>query len=229
MRLRLVLLVIAGCDAGVPPTPPKPAPRAIDAAPIDAAPIDRTVRPPTRADLATYLRDIPGTGAVVATIATSRGTMHCELFADRAPITVANFIGLATGKKPWMHAATHEVEVGVRFYDGLTFHRVIPDFMIQGGDPDGRGTGGPGYTFRDEPTAGAFDPGTLAMANAGPDTNGSQFFIMDGTAERLSSHYTLFGHCDDLDVVKRIARVPRNPSDMPLDPVVISSITFERR
>jgi peptidyl-prolyl cis-trans isomerase A (cyclophilin A) len=226
VRLSLLLALTAACDAGVPP--PKPAPPPAPLKPIDAPPLDRTVRPPTRADLDVYLKAIPGPGDVVATIQTSEGTLHCDLFPDRAPITVANFIGLAMGKKAWMNPSTGDVEVGKPFYDGLTFHRVISDFMIQGGDPAGRGTGGPGYSFDDEPTKGAFGPGTLAMANAGPNTNGSQFFIMDSTRADLSGHYTLFGHCANLDVVKRIARVPRDGSDKPTSPVTITKVSFSR-
>jgi peptidyl-prolyl cis-trans isomerase A (cyclophilin A) len=232
MRLALACFVLSACDAGVPP--PKPAPKPAPAPPpkpIDAPPLDLSVRPPTKADLDVYLKAIPGPGDVVATIQTSEGTLHCDLYPDRAPITVANFIGLAMGMKAWLNpegGRTGRVEFGKPFYDGLTFHRVISDFMIQGGDPEGRGTGGPGYSFDDEPTDGAFGPGTLAMANAGPNTNGSQFFIMDGTRGDLSGHYTLFGHCADLDVVKRIARVPRNGNDKPTSPVTITKVSFSR-
>jgi peptidyl-prolyl cis-trans isomerase A (cyclophilin A) len=225
MRLALACLVLAACDAGVPP--PKPAPPPPKPKPIDAPPLDHTVRPPTRADLDVYLKAIPGPGDVTTTIQTSEGTLHCDLFSDRAPITVANFIGLATGMKAWMNLKG-DVESGKPFYDGLTFHRVIADFMIQGGDPEGRGAGGPGYKFDDEPTSGAFGPGALAMANAGPNTNGSQFFIMDGTRGDLSGHYTLFGRCADLDVVRRIARVPRDPSDRPTSPVTITKVSFSK-
>lgn len=228
MRLALLLVLTAACDAGVPP--PKPAPKPAPK-PIDAPPLDRTVRPPTKSDLDVYLKAIPGRGDVVATIWTNEGAVHCDLYPDRAPITVANFIGLAIGMKAWMNPQG-SVEVGKPFYDGLTFHRVIPDFVIQGGDPEGRGTGGPGYTFDDEPTDGPFDPGTLAMANAGSSaghgTNGSQFFITDGTQKHLSGHYNLFGHCGDLDVVKRIARVPRDAGDRPTSPVTIIRVTFSR-
>jgi peptidyl-prolyl cis-trans isomerase A (cyclophilin A) len=228
VRLALVL-VLAACDAGVPP--PKPAPPPPKPKPIDAPPLDHTVRPPTKADLDVYLKTIPGPGDVTATIRTSEGTLHCFLYPERAPITVANFIGLATGMKAWMNPKG-TVEVGKPFYDGLTFHRVIPNFMIQGGDPDGRGTGGPGYAFDNEATDGAFGPGTLAMANAGTagghGTNGSQFFIMDGTRSDLSATYTMFGHCADLDVVKRIAGVPRNQNDKPTSPVTIINVAFSR-
>jgi peptidyl-prolyl cis-trans isomerase A (cyclophilin A) len=226
VRLAL-LLVLTACDAGVPAPKPAPAPAPKPPPKPDAAPLDRTVRPPTKADLDVYLKAIPGPGDLAATIRTSEGTLHCHLFPETAPITVANFIGLAMGKKAWMDPKG-DVEVGKPFYDGLTFHRVIPDFMIQGGDPAGRGTGGPGYSFEDEPTQGAFGPGTLAMANAGANTNGSQFFIMDSTRGDLSGHYTLFGHCVDLDVVKRIARVPRDHSDKPTSPVTILDVTISR-
>jgi peptidyl-prolyl cis-trans isomerase A (cyclophilin A) len=221
VRLAL-LLVLTACDAGVPPPKPAPPPK-----PIDAPPLDRTVRPPTKADLDVYLKAIPGPGDVLATIRTSEGTLHCDLFPDRAPIAVANFIGLATGKKAWTNPKG-DVESGKPFYDGLTFHRVIPDFMIQGGDPEGRGIGGPGYKFDDEVTNAAFGPGTLAMANAGPNTNGSQFFIMENTRGDLAPHHTVFGHCAELDVVKRIARVPRDQGDRPKSQVTITKITFSR-
>ena len=187
------------------------------------------MRPPVRADLDRYLEAIPGTGALVATFTTSQGAIRCDLFPEHAPITVANFVGLATGQKPWKHPETGTTELGKHFYDGLIFHRVIPGFMIQGGDPLGRGMGGPGYSFADEPTEGPFGPGTLAMANAGPNTNGSQFFIMDATRADLSGHYTLFGHCGDAEVVKKIANVPRGPSDKPTTDVTITSVTFSRR
>src|SRR4051812_13974101 len=138
------------------------------------------VRPPDITDLGTYTRAIKGKGALIATITTSQGTLHCQLFDDKAPATVANFVGLATGQKPWTDPRTGKTVHGKPFYDGLTFHRVIPRFMIQGGDPLNNGTGGPGYHFDDEvaPELG-HQPGTLAMASAGPGTgtNGSQFFI----------------------------------------------------
>ena len=227
MRLAL-LLVLTACDAGVPAPKPAPKPAPVPAPkPPDAAPLDRTVRPPTKADLDVYLNAIPGPGDLAATIRTSEGTLHCQLSPETAPITVANFIGLAMGKKAWMDPKG-DVEVGKPFYDGLTFHRVIPDFMIQGGDPAGRGSGGPGYSFEDEPTRGAFGPGTLAMANAGRNTNGSQFFIMENTRGDLAPHHTVFGHCAELDVVKRIARVPRDQSDRPKSQVTITKITFSR-
>ena len=187
------------------------------------------VRPPDAADLAIYTKAIKGKGALIATIATNQGTIHCQLFDDKAPIAVANFIGLATGQKPWTDPQSGKTIRGKPFYDGLVFHRVIPHFMIQGGDPLGAGTGGPGYTFEDElPPDLTHKPGTLAMANAGPSTNGSQFFIDEIEATWLNNHFTIFGQCKEVDVVTRIASVPRGPNDKPDSPVTISRITIAR-
>lgn len=186
------------------------------------------VRPPDSADLATYTRAIKGKGALIATIATSQGTLHCQLFDDKAPAAVANFVGLATGKKAWTNPATHQAEVGKPFYDGLTFHRVIPQFMIQGGDPLGKGSGGPGYEFGDEVNNGlAMKPGTLAMANAGPGTNGSQFFITEIGPDWLNNHHTIFGQCKEIDLVKKITAL-RGPGDRPTTPVTINKVTISK-
>lgn len=204
------------------PSQPKPAP---NQEPAKAATVDRAqgeVRAPTAADLAEYTKDIPGNGKLMATFETSHGAIHCELFPDRAPMTVANFVGLATGKKAWQNPKTGAVETGKPFFDGLIFHRVIADFMIQGGDPLGRGVGGPGYQFGDEVSANdAMVPGTLAMANAGPGTNGSQFFITEIGPEWLNGKHTIFGKCAELDVVKKIARVPQNPQNKPDEPITM--------
>ena len=187
------------------------------------------IRSPASGDLASFTRGLPGKGPFVATIATNHGTLHCELFDQAAPATVANFIGLATGQKPWTDPRTGKVVKGRPFYDGLVFHRVIPGFMIQGGDPLGTGTGGPGYSFRDELTPGLHhEPGTLAMANAGPGTNGSQFFIDEVQASWLDGHHTIFGRCREVAVVKAIAAVPRDPSDHPSSPVVITHVGVAR-
>ncbi len=188
------------------------------------------VRPPDSSDLATYTRAIRGKGALIATIATSQGALHCQLFDDKAPVTVANFIGLATGQKPWTDPRTGKTVRGKPFYDGLSFHRVIPRFMIQGGDPLNNGTGGPGYQFDAEVAPDlTHQPGTLAMANAGPGTrtNGSQFFIDEVEASWLKG-YTIFGRCKEVDVVSRIAGVPRGAADRPEIPVAITRITIAR-
>ncbi|MGA3263794.1 MAG: peptidylprolyl isomerase [Terracidiphilus sp.] len=161
---------------------------------------------------------------------TSMGRITCQLFQRQAPKAVANFIGLAEGTKDWTDPATRTVEHNKPYFDGTTFHRVIPDFMIQGGDPTGTGMGNPGYRFDDEFDAHLnFDkPGRLAMANSGPNTNGSQFFITEAPTSFLNQHYTLFGQCDEasVQVVKAIARVPRNSQDKPLTPVVLNKVTI---
>lgn len=187
------------------------------------------IRPPDAADLATYTKALKGKGALVATIATTQGTLHCQLFDDKAPIAVANFIGLATGQKPWVDPRTGKTMRNKPFYDGLGFHRVIPNFMIQGGDPLGVGSGGPGYTFDDEivPEL-THKPGTLAMANAGPRTNGSQFFLDQVEARWLNNRHTIFGECKEIDVITKIANVPRGAQDKPEVPVTITKITIAR-
>jgi len=166
----------------------------------------------------------------VAVIDTTVGKLTCTLFPDKAPIGVANFIGLATGKKDWVDPRSGKKMHGVPLYDGTIFHRVIPDFMIQGGDPMGTGTGTPGFDFKNETSADLkFDrPGRLAYANAGPDTNGSQFFITEVPYPSLNGGYTIFGQCDDASValVKQIARMGRDSNDRPYKPVKITHITI---
>ncbi len=162
-----------------------------------------------------------------AVIETSAGSIHCTLFPDKAPIGVANFIGLATGTKEWKDPKTGQTMKGVPLYNGTIFHRVIPNFMIQGGDPIGTGTGDPGYKFKNEVSPGlTFDQaGRLAYANAGPDTNGSQFFITEVPTQYLDGKYTIFGQCQDIDVVKKIARLAADPrTDRPYDPPKIVRI-----
>jgi peptidyl-prolyl cis-trans isomerase A (cyclophilin A) len=147
-----------------------------------------------------------------AVFATAYGKITCTLDWKHAPATVANFMKLAFNG----------------FYNGLTFHRVIPGFMIQGGDPNGNGTGGPGYEFADEiaPDLSFDHPGVLAMANRGKNTNGSQFFITDAEARHLDQTSTIFGTCDHPDVVHAIASVPRASNDRPIEPVVMT-VTLE--
>jgi peptidyl-prolyl cis-trans isomerase A (cyclophilin A) len=209
--------------------PGKPAGEAAAPAAPPAAGNDATVRAPTAADLATYTKDLSGNGPLTATIDTSLGAFHCELFADKAPMTVANFIGLATGKKAWQDPKSGQAQVGKPLFDGLIFHRVIPGFMIQGGDPMGVGVGGPGYQFDDEVNNGlVMKPGTLAMANAGPGTNGSQFFITEGAPGHLNNRHTIFGLCKEVDLVKKIEGVPRGPNDKPETPVTINKVTISK-
>ena len=165
-----------------------------------------------------------------AVIDTTAGKLTCTLFPDKAPIGVANFIGLSKGTKTWTDPVSGKKKTGVPLYDGTIFHRVIPDFMIQGGDAKGDGTGDPGYKFKNEVSADLlFDqPGRLAYANAGPDTNGSQFFITEVAYTSLNGGYTIFGQCDEASVtlVKQIARMARDSNDRPYQPVKINHITI---
>lgn len=191
--------------------------------------IEQEIRPPVAADLATYLKNVKGAGPLLlATIDTSLGRLTCTLYEDKAPMTVANFVGLATGQKAWNDPKTGKVVKGKPFYDGLIFHRVIPGFMVQGGDPLGAGTGGPGYQFADEISDLRNVPGTMAMANAGPRTNGSQFFINEIRSTHLDNRHTVFAQCREIDVVQKIGNAPRDASDKPQPPVVIKKITITR-
>jgi peptidyl-prolyl cis-trans isomerase A (cyclophilin A) len=165
-----------------------------------------------------------------AIIETSLGTIKIKLLPENAPLTVANFVELAEGTKEFTDPKTGKT-AKKKFFDGLIFHRVIPEFMIQGGDPIGTGTGGPGYKFKDEIDSSLkFDkPGILAMANAGPNTNGSQFFITEVSTPWLNGNHTIFGQVTEgLEIIKKIARVEVDFSDKPVDPVVIKSITIEK-
>ncbi|MBI3950109.1 MAG: peptidylprolyl isomerase [Acidobacteria bacterium] len=166
-----------------------------------------------------------------AIIETSMGTIRLELFADKVPNTAANFVGLAEGTKKWTHQITGP-KIRKPFYDGLTFHRVIPGYIIQAGDPIGTGQGNPGYQFNDEivPDLKFDKPGVLAMANFGPNTNGSQFFITIAPAPHLNGKYTIFGRVvEGQKVVNAIANVPRDPQTFrPLKPVFMRKVTIER-
>jgi peptidyl-prolyl cis-trans isomerase A (cyclophilin A) len=165
-----------------------------------------------------------------ATFDTTEGQIVVKLFAKDAPETVQNFVGLATGEKEWTHPATNERMVGKPLYDGTIFHRCIPNFMVQGGDPLGRGTGGPGYKFKDEFQSGRrFDrKGLLAMANAGPNTNGSQFFITVVPTPWLDNKHTIFGEVvKGQDIADRIANeIPKGPGDRPRTDVKINKLTI---
>jgi peptidyl-prolyl cis-trans isomerase A (cyclophilin A) len=170
----------------------------------------------------------PGTYAIFNT---SEGAIVCRLFDKDAPKTVQNFIDLADGKRQWTHPTSRK-KSNDRLYDGTIFHRVIPEFMIQGGDPAGSGMGGPGYQFEDE-TKGSphkFDrPGKLAMANAGPDTNGSQFFITLAPTQWLTGKHTIFGEVvEGQNVADKIVALPRNRQDRPNKDVVVQSVVIER-
>lgn len=171
------------------------------------------------------------TSGTYAVFNTSEGTIVCRLFEQEAPKTVANFIELAEGSREWTHPVSNK-KSSDKLYDQTIFHRVIPDFMIQGGDPAGTGFGGPGYKFEDE-TKGSphkFDkPGKLAMANAGPNTNGSQFFITVAPTQWLTGNHTIFGEVvEGQDIADKISKVARAAQDKPKTPVTIESLVIER-
>ena len=162
---------------------------------------------------------------------TSEGNIVCRLFEKDAPKTVANFVELAEGKREWTHPSTRKKSTD-KLYHGTVFHRVIPDFMIQGGDPAGTGMGGPGYRFEDE-TKGSphkFDkPGKLAMANSGPNTNGSQFFITTVPTTWLTGKHTIFGDVvEGQEIAEKITRVPQNRQNRPNKDVVLKKVTIEK-
>jgi peptidyl-prolyl cis-trans isomerase A (cyclophilin A) len=211
MRKYLIAFLVMSYIPVLAQTAPAPATKPA-AKPVVRKPAAATAGPPT------------------AIIDTTAGKMTCTLFPDKAPIGVANFIGLARGTKDWTNPATGAKKHGVPLYNGTIFHRVIPEFMIQGGDPMGTGTGDPGYKFKNETSPSlAFDrPGRLAYANAGPDTNGSQFFVTEVPYPSLNGGYTIFGQCDDasVELVKKITHMPRDGNDRPNDPPKINKITI---
>jgi peptidyl-prolyl cis-trans isomerase A (cyclophilin A) len=170
------------------------------------------------------------TEALTATLMTTQGTVTVRLFPDQAPKTVRNFIELAEGGREWTNPVTRAKSKD-KLYDGTIFHRVITGFMIQGGDPLGKGTGGPGYKFADEihPDLQFNRPYLLAMANSGPGTNGSQFFITTVPTPWLTGKHTIFGEViSGADVVENISRVPTAPGDRPVTDVVLQSVTIQR-
>jgi peptidyl-prolyl cis-trans isomerase A (cyclophilin A) len=169
-------------------------------------------------------------GPLYATMKTTLGDIVLVLFEDKAPKTVANFVGLASGTKEWTDPKTGE-KVKRPLYNGTIFHRVIPDFMIQGGDPLGRGTGGPGYKFEDEfsPDLKHSKPGILSMANAGPNTNGSQFFITVRATPHLDGRHSVFGEVvKGQEVVNAIVSTPRGANDKPVKDVVLNEVVISR-
>ncbi len=212
----ICLLISAACSAGWSQTPPRK----------KIAPAEQPV-----ATVASKPAASPRAGPT-AIIETTAGKLTCTLFPDVAPLGVANFIGLAQGTKDWTNPVSHAKKHGVPLYDGTIFHRVIPDFMIQGGDPAGSGSGDVGFEFKNEtsPTLKFDRPGRLAYANAGPDTNGSQFFITEVPYPHLNGGYTIFGQCDEATValVKQIARMGRDANDRPYRPVKINHITIAK-
>ncbi|WP_438022566.1 peptidylprolyl isomerase [Sorangium sp. So ce233] len=174
------------------------------------------------------LAELPeGPGPLRAIIETDKGALTCELFPDQAPNAVANFIGLARGRRPWLDPATGSW-VKRRFYDGLSFHRVIPEFMAQGGDPLATGEGWPGYEFADEISALKHREGTLAYANAGADTNGSQFYVTEVVTDWLDGAYTIFGQCAPVEVVTELTHVETDAEDKPLVELGLNKVTITR-
>ncbi len=228
VRRFALALLFSTAFASAQQTPPPTAPEQAPAAPASSAP----------SGASQDLPDSPGTQTApaveptgpTAVMDTSMGRITCRLFDKQAPVTVANFVGLADGTKDWTNPETHVKEHRKPLYDGTIFHRVIPGFMAQGGDPMGNGMGDPGYYIQDEidPSL-MFDvPGRLAMANSGPNTDGSQFFVTEEIQPDLNGHYTIFGQCDPSSVlvVKTITRVERDGRDKPLAPVVLKKVTI---
>ncbi len=205
-----------------PPPPADPAPVAKD----DSASGD-VVDPNAPFGMTEAVAGLPGAGPLVATIKTSKGNLECRLMTDKAPETVANFVGLARGVRAWKSPEGTWVKRPA--YDGSTFHRVIKGFMIQGGDPTGTGKGEPGYTIKDEIWPGAKHDraGLLCMANRGPNTNGMQFFITDKAAAHLDGNYTIFGECSPASVVHAIAGVPVH-GERPVNEVAITTVEVKR-
>ena len=173
------------------------------------------------------LAGLRGDFPLVATLQTSEGTLTCELWEHVAPRTVASFVGLARGLRPFEHPLTGRWETRPA-YDGTTFHRVIRGFMIQGGDPAGTGRGEPGFVLPDEidPDVDANRRGLLYMANRGPNTNGMQFFILDEAAAHVGGRYTAFGECDPSEIIERIAGVKTGAGDRPVEPVTITRVSI---
>ncbi|MFO0605933.1 MAG: peptidylprolyl isomerase [Polyangiales bacterium] len=212
-----------------PPTAAAPTPQLRD---VRRAP--RVMEPSSpdpkggRFTLAQATEGLPPGNALSAEIETSMGTFTCALLADRAPLTVANFVGLARGLRDFWDPV-EGAWARRPFYDGSVFHRVIPDFMIQGGDYLRSGMGGVGYEIPDENVQGHNAAGQLCMANHGPNTNGGQFFITETAKDHLDGSYSIFGTCTPTDLVNRIARVPRTERDMPYEPVEIRHVRITRR
>ena len=211
------------------PPPPSSEEKRSDESEIEAKPSTDPGPDPMNGQftIAQAVAGLPEKGALVATIRTSRGDLKCKLFDDKAPVAVANFVGLARGTRPFKEKGKWVTRAA---YDGTSFHRVIKGFMVQGGDPAGTGRGEPGYVFKDELWQGGRHdrPGLLCMANRGPDTNGMQFFITDASAPHLDRSYTIFGECAPVSVVHAIANVPTDANDHPEKDVTIEKVEISR-
>ncbi|WP_163996355.1 peptidylprolyl isomerase [Pyxidicoccus caerfyrddinensis] len=229
----LLCLSLAACkdsDKKETSSAPPPAAEARPAQPSGSSAQAPAATPPAEAAASgEWTKKVEAGQEVYATLNTNQGAIVVRLFSKDAPKTVANFVGLATGEKPWTDPNNGQRVTGKPLYQGVIFHRVIPGFMIQGGDPTGTGRGDPGYRFEDEFQSGrTFNkPGLLAMANAGPGTNGSQFFITTSTPDYLNNKHTIFGEVvQGYDVVEKISNVQRDSRDRPQTPVVIEKISM---
>jgi peptidyl-prolyl cis-trans isomerase A (cyclophilin A) len=230
----LLLLALTACtkDKEKEATPAKPPeasaakpPEAAEAKPPEATP---SATPPSEEALTGWQKAAMEGKDLYATLETSEGTIVVKLFSKDAPKTVANFVGLATGEKEWKDPTSLQM-TKKPLYDGTIFHRVIPNFMIQGGDPLGQGTGGPGYNFEDEFQSDRVfsKPGILAMANRGPNTNGSQFFITVAATEWLNKRHTIFGEVvKGYETVEKISKASTTGPNKPITPVVIKKVTI---
>jgi len=255
-RFAIVTLALCGCRTEAPPEPkpdPQPAqtqtqsngelassskagggqgqmlaqPQQLGPRPVASVPVSPDDPVHGKFDLADATKGLSQGDRITATIDTTHGKITCTLLPDKAPITVANFVGLARGTRPWKDPTGHWVTRPA--YDGTTFHRVIKGFMIQGGDAKGDGSGEPGYVIPDEMWGQSHDHvGQLCMANRGPNTNGAQFFITEAAKPHLDSSYTIFGECEPEAVIHMIAGVPTGPQDRPTTPVTIRKITITR-
>lgn len=217
----------SGASAAAAEVPVPPGHRKVSARPV--APVVPSPGDPLggKFSLVDATQGLPGAGKLVAEIRTSLGKLQCDLYEDRAPLTVANFVGLARGLRPFKSSKGEWTKAAG--YDGTTFHRVIKGFMIQGGDPAGTGAGEPGYVIPDEIWEGAYhsERGLLCMANRGPNTNGMQFFIMDGSAPHLDNGYTIFGKCGPDAVLDKLASVEVQ-GDRAVKPPKIDKVVIRR-
>ena len=222
----LSCVVLTACSTSATTTQETSAPS--QPQPADTTPPAEQVMAPEPTELERFTQDLQGEGRLMVDIQTDLGVIACELFKERAPSTVTNFVGLARGMSAYIDPISGEQVEGQPFYDGVIFHRVIPDFMVQTGDRTGSGSGNPGYKFADEfhPDLRHSSAGVLSMANSGPDTNGSQFFITVRATPHLDERHSVFGQCAGLDVLNAIVSVPTSAENRPLEAVKIQQMRF---
>ena len=232
MSKSLILLVFASLLSACSATPVSPAPINETQNPSLSPSPTATPSPTIASKTTSELLNLKPNPKMHATFKTSQGSIKVELFFDKAPNTVANFVALSEGTKDWVDPQTGKTVSGKPLYNGTIFHRVIKDFMVQGGDPLGNGTGGPGYKFADEfdPSLTFEKPFMLAMANSGVNTNGSQFFITTVPTTWLNGKHTIFGKViEGMDIVTAISNTPTNQSDQPVKQITLNSVTIERQ